>query len=325
MYTHPPIMSVSNEQPSKQTRKRDWLDWGQGIVALLTALLAVWINLQQQGLKSQQDKIDLTLKKESTTTLFADKILQQVNTLSEESSKVKGAIILELMGLDIQAHLESSTGEDKQLKGLEDDCKQIPSRIALFTANYDALDASDEAKWVQYAYNTDNRIARHTALIALGVKALQPEHLSSADSLPPNSASRGPATADLLVKRFDEILKLSDNLESPDLAIDALDAISRLAERYQDISPQLRGTQTFGLILHGMRGLQNRLNLQGSNDALHQLKQQSKDDLKQQFELKQQLHDQLTHLDLTWKSLVATKFCFQEDRQLVATGSSTAR
>jgi hypothetical protein len=312
-------MSVSNEQPSKQTRKRDWLDWGQGIVALLTALLAVWINFQQQGLKSQQDKIDLTLKKESTTTLFADKILQQVNTLSEESSKVKGAIILELMGLDIQAHLESRTGEDKQLKDLEDDCKQIPARIALFTANYDALDASDEAKWVQYAYNTDNRIARHTALIALGVKALQPGHLSSADSLPPNSASQAPATADLLVKRLDEILKLSDNLESPDLAIDALDAISRLAERCQDISPQLRGTQTLGLILHGMRGLQNRLNLQGSNDPLHQLKQQSKDDLKQQ------LHDQLTHLDSTWKSLIATKFCFQEDRQLVASVSSTAR
>src|SRR6266404_385091 len=100
----------------------------EGMVALLTALLAVWINFQQQGLKSQQDKIDLTLKKESTTTLFADKILQQVNTLSEESSKVKGAIILELMGLDIQAHLESRTGEDKQLNDLEEDCKQIPSR-----------------------------------------------------------------------------------------------------------------------------------------------------------------------------------------------------
>lgn len=312
-------MSVSNEQPSKQTRKRDWLDWGQGMVALLTALLAVWINFQQQGLKNQQDKIDLTLKKESTTTLFADKILQQVNTLSEENSNViKGAIILELMGLDIQAHLVSRTGEDKQLKDLEEDCKQIPSRIALFTANHDALDASDEAKWVQYAYNTDNRIARHTALIALGVKALQPGHLSSPDSLPPNSASQGPATADLLVKRLDEILKLSDNLESPDLAIDALDAISRLAERYQDISPQLRGTQTFALILHGMRVLQNRLNLQSSNDALHQLKQQSKD------ELKQQLHDQLTHLDSTWKSLIATKFCFQEDRQLVASVSSTS-
>jgi hypothetical protein len=162
-------MSASDEQPSKQKRKRDWLDWGQGIVALLTALLAVWINLQQQGLKSQQDKIDLTLKKESTTTLFTDNILQQLSTLGEENSNViKGAIILELMGLDIQAHLVSRTGEDKQLKGLEEDCKEIPSRIALFTANVDALDASDETKWVEYAYNTDNRIAWHTALCALG-------------------------------------------------------------------------------------------------------------------------------------------------------------
>src|SRR5258708_30403329 len=186
-------MSASDEQPSKQTRKRDWLDWGQGTVALLTALLAVWINFQQQKLKSQQDKIDLTLKKESTTTLFTDKILQQLNTLSEKDSNViKGAIILELMGLDIQAHLVSRTGEDKQLKDLEEDCKQIPSRIALFTANVDALDASDETKWVQYAYNTDNRIARHTALVALGLKALQGRPLSAHDSLPPKSAGHDP-------------------------------------------------------------------------------------------------------------------------------------
>ncbi len=312
-------MSASDEQPSKQTRKRDWLDWGQGTVALLTALLAVWINFQQQGLKSQQDKIDLTLKKESTTTLFTDKILQQLNTLSEKDSNViKGAIILELMGLDIQAHLVSRTGEDKQLKDLEEDCKQIPSRIALFTANVDALDASDETKWVQYAYNTDNRIARHTALVALGLKALQAGHPSSTASLPPNSLSQGPTTADLLAKRLDEILKLSDNLESPDLAIDALDAISRLADRCQDISSQLKGRDTLALILHGMRDLQNRLNLSVSNDALHQLKQQSKD------ELKRQLHDQLAHLDTTWKSLIATGFCVDRDRQLVATVSTTS-
>jgi hypothetical protein len=68
-------MSVSNEQPSKEKRKRDWLDWGQGIVTLITALFAVWINIQQQTLKSQQDTIDLALKKESATTLFTDKIV----------------------------------------------------------------------------------------------------------------------------------------------------------------------------------------------------------------------------------------------------------
>lgn len=312
-------MSVSTEQPSEQKRKRDWLDWGQGMVALLTALLAVWINFQQQGLKSQQDKIDLTLKKESTTTLFADKILQQVNTLSEESSKVKGAIILELMGLDIQAHLESRTGENKQLNDLEEDCKQIPSRIALFTGNVDALDATDEAKWVQYAYNTDNRIARHTALIALGWKALQPGHSSSADSLPTNSASQGPPTANLLAKRLEEIFKLSDNLESPDLAIDALDAISRLAERCQDISPQLRGKDTLALILHGMRDLQNRLILEVANDTPDQPGQLSKD------VSQRQLNDQLAKLDSTWKCLIETKFCSDKDRQSEATIRSAAR
>jgi hypothetical protein len=313
-------MSGSDEQPSKQTRKRDWLDWGQGMVALLTALLAVWINFQQHGLKDQQDKIDLVLKRESTTTLFTDKIVQQLNAVSEQSSNViKGAIILELMGLDIQAHLVSRTGEDKPLRDLEEDCKEIPSRIALFTANVDALDVSDEAKWVQYAYNTDNRIARHTALVALGLKALQPGHSPLADSPPSSSASQDPTTiADLLAKRLDEILKLSDNLESPDLAIDALDAISRLAERCQDISTQLRGRDTLGLVLRGMRNLQNRLGLQGSNDALHQLKQQSKDDLKRQ------LRDQLAHLDSTWKSLIATGFCVDRDRQLLATASTTS-
>jgi hypothetical protein len=311
-------MSASDEQPSIQKRKRDWLDWGQGIVALLTALLAVWINFQQQGLKSQQDKLDLTLKKESTTTLFTDKILQQVNSLSEENSNViKGAIILELMGLDIQAHLVSRTGEEKQLKDLEEDCKEIPSRIALFTANVDALDASDETKWVEYAYNTDNRIARHTALCALGWKALQPGHFSWAGSLPPNSAPEDPATADLLAKRLEEIFKLSDNLKSPDLAIDALEAIARLAERCQDISSQLRGTDTLVLILHGMRDLQDRLNLQLFNGTPDQSAQQLSD------VLKQQLHGQQAHLNSTWDRLIATKFCFQEDRQLAATVSST--
>jgi hypothetical protein len=120
-------MNASDEQPSKQTRKRDWLDWGQGMVALLTALLAVWINFQQQGLKSQQDKIDLTLKKESTTTLFTDKIIQQLNTMSQEDSKaIKGTIILELMGLDIQAHLLTLAGQQERLGTLEEDCKEIP-------------------------------------------------------------------------------------------------------------------------------------------------------------------------------------------------------
>jgi hypothetical protein len=75
-------MSSFGEEPPKETRKRDWLDWTQGSVALLTALLAVWINFQQQGLKNQHDNIDLTLKKESTTTLFTDKILQQLNAVT---------------------------------------------------------------------------------------------------------------------------------------------------------------------------------------------------------------------------------------------------
>ena len=313
-------MSVSNEQPSKQRRKRDWLDWGQGVVTLLTALLAVWINFQQQMLKSQQDNIDLALKKESTTTLFTDKILQQLNTLSEQDSKIiKGTIILELMGLDIQAHLLSRTGQEERLKKLEENCKEIPSRIALFTANTDALDASEETKWVEYAYNTDNRIARHTALRALGWKALQSGHLSSPGALPPNSASESPATVTLLLKRLDEILRLSDNLESPDLAVDALDAISRLAERCQDISSYLRGTDTLGLILRGMRDLQNRLNVQVGNGTPDQSKQRLTD------ESKRQSHDQLTTLESTWKCLIATGFCLDKDRQLVATASSTAR
>ena len=309
-------MSASNEEPSKQRRKRDWLDWGQGIVALLTALLAVWINFQQQGLKSQQDNIDLTLKKESTTTLFTDKILQELNTLGEQDSKlIRGAIILELMGLDIQAHLVSRTGHEKQLKALEEDCKEIPSRIALFTGNTDALDASEETKWVEYAYNTDNRIARHTALRALGWKALQSGHISSSGPLTPISASESRAMADLLSKRLEEILKLSDNLESPDLAVDALDAISRLADRCQDISSQLRGTETLGFILRGMRDLQNRLKLLVGNGTPHQ---------KLDDESKHQLHDQLTALESTWNRLIATKFCSQKDRQLEPAFTSTA-
>lgn len=287
---------------------------------LLTALLAVWINFQQQTLKSQQDNIDLTLKKESATTLFTDKILQQLNTLSEQDSKIiKGTIILELMGLDIQAHLLSRTGQEERLKKLEEDCKEIPSRIALFTANTDALDASEETKWVEYAYNTDNRIARHTALRALGWKALQSGHFSPAGSLLPSSPLEGQAAADLLSNRLEEIVKLSDNLESPDLAVDALDAISRLAERCQGISSYLRGTGTVGLILRGMRDLQNRLNLQGGNGTPDQAKQQSKDDSQRQ------LYDQLTSLDSTWKCLISTGFCFDKDRQLIATVKSEAR
>ena len=299
-------MSSVGEEPPKETRKRDWLDWTQGSVALLTALLAVWINFQQQGLKSQQDNIDLTLKKESTTTLFTDKILQQLNAVTEENSKViKGAIVLELMGLDIQAHLVSRTGDEQKLRDLEEDCRQIPSRIALFTANVDALDDSDEAKWVRYAYDTDNRIARHTALLALGSKALQSPPLSADDSLPSSSTIHD-QTLELLTNRLGEILELSDNLESPDLAIDALDAISRLAVRYQDSSSRIKANETLARVLQGMRNLENLLNSKGSV-ALHQLGQPSK-------ELEDQLRDQRTHLDATWNTLIAAKFCDDNDR-----------
>lgn len=302
-------MNASDQQPTEQKRKRDWLDWGQGLVTLLTALLAIWINFQQQSLKSQQDNIDLRLKKESETTLFTDKILQQVNTLSEADSKiVKGTIILELMALDIQAHLLSKAGQEAQLKDLEKDCKEIPSRIALFTANTDALDASEEKEWVDYAYHTDNRIARHTALRALGWKALQAGHFSPAGSLLPESLPEGQADADLLSNRLEEILMLSDNLESPDLAVDALDAIARLAERCRNIALRVRGAPTIELIVQGMRSLQDRLNLQVGNGGLVQAGQDS-------YELKQQLHDQLTHLDSTWKSLIDTGFCLEKDRQ----------
>jgi hypothetical protein len=227
-------MSSPDEQPSKETRKRDWLDWAQGGVALVAAFVAIWINIQQQQLnsqlqtikiqqqhlKSQQDNIDLTLKKESTTTLFTDRILEQLNAVTEENSeRIKGAILLEVMGLDIKAHLLSRTGDDKKLMGLEEDCRQIPSRIALFTQNVDALDVSDEAEWVRYSYDTDNRIARHTALVALGLKALQSPNLSSADSSSSNLAADGPKLAELLTNRLGEIFKLSDNLESPDLQL----------------------------------------------------------------------------------------------------------
>jgi hypothetical protein len=328
-------MSASDEQPSKQTRKRDWLDWGQGMVALLTALLAVWINFQQQGLKSQQDNIDLGLKKESATTLFTDKIVQQLNILSEGDSKIiKGAVILELMRIDIQAHLLSKTDQDKRLKDLEKHCEDIPSRIALFTANFDALDAREEARWVEYAYNTDNRIARHTALQALGRKALEPGHFSPAGSVLPNLPLEGHAAADLLSNRLAAILKLSDNLESPDLAIDALDAISRLADRFQGISFYLKGTDTLDLILRGMRNLQSRLNPQAGSDTPDQLEQKldaivTAPDLaafaKQRDQSKQQLHDQLIALESTWNRLIAAKFCSKEDRQVVATVSTTSR
>jgi hypothetical protein len=310
-------MSVSTEQPSKQKRKRDWLDWGQGIVTLLTATLAIWINTQQQMLKSQQENIDLELKKESTTTLFTDKIIQQLDTMSQEDSKaIKGTIILELMGLDIQAHLLTLAGQEERLKKLEEDCKEIPSRIALFTANTDALDAAEEPKWVDYAYNTDNRIARHTALRALGWKGL---HFSLAASDPTNLPSEDQAAADVLSSRLKDILKLSDNLESPDLAIDALDAISTLAERCRGISSHLIGTSTLNRILQGMRDLQNRLVLQVANDTPDQLGPLSKN------ESQRQLNDQLAKLDSTWKCLIETKFCSDKDRQSEATIRSAAR
>jgi hypothetical protein len=308
-------MSASNEQASKGNRKRDWLDWGQGMVALLTALLAIWINFQQQGLKSQQDKIDLTLKKESTTTLFTDKIMQQLNTMSEDSKAIKGTIILELMGLDIQAHLLTLAGQEERLKKLEEHCKEIPSRIALFTSNFDALDAGEETEWVEYAYNTDNRIARRTALRALGWKGL---HFSPAGSDPSDMSAEGSAAADVLSNRLKDILKLSDNLESPDLAIDALDAISTLAEtlpKYFRL-PEREGHT--GLILTGMRDPEDRIHLQAENDTADP-RQRSED------ESKRQSNEQLAKLDSTWKCLINGKFCDDKDRPSKATISSAAR
>jgi hypothetical protein len=250
------------------------------------------LDLTAKGLANKTADIETSLKKESTTTLFTDRILQQLNTLTEAEGKFdKGAIVLELMGLDIQAHLASRTGENKNLEDLEAKCDQIPSRVALFTRNLDALDASDEAKWVEYALNTDNRIARHTALVALGLKALTKDPVTY------------PVTADLLAKRFDNIFKLSDELKSPDLAIDALDAISRLAWRYQDFSPQLQENERLGRVLQGMVRLPDRL------IAPPHLERQSKDDLRQQ----------LTHWKSTCKTLIDTRFCGEKDRQSLAT------
>jgi hypothetical protein len=113
-----------------------------------------------------------------------------------------------------------------------------------------------------------------------------------------------------------EIFKLSDNLESPDLAIDSLDAISRLALRYQYISSQLKGSETLVRVLQGMRNLESQLDPKGGV-ALHRLKQQSKD------ELEKQLHDQLTQLDSTWKTLAATRFCDEGDRHPAAKVTAT--
>jgi len=44
-------MGSPDEQPSKETRKRDWLDWAQGGVALVAAFVAIWINIQQATAK----------------------------------------------------------------------------------------------------------------------------------------------------------------------------------------------------------------------------------------------------------------------------------
>ncbi len=185
-----------------------------------------------------------------------------------------------------------------------------------FTANTDALDAAEEPKWVDYAYNTDNRIARHTALRALGWKGL---HFSPAASDPTNLPSEDQAAANVLSNRLKDILKLSDNLESPDLAIDALDAISTLAERCRGISSHLIGTSTLNRILQGMRDLQNRLAPQVANDTPDQLGPLSKN------ESQRQLNDQVAKLDSTWKCLIETKFCSDKDRESEATIRSAAR
>jgi hypothetical protein len=178
------------------------------------------------------------------------------------------------------------------------------------------LDVSDEAKWVEYAYETDNRIARHTALIALGSKALESPELSSHDLPLSNLAAEGSKLAEPLTNRLGEIFKLSDNLESPDLAIDALDAISKLAERFQDISSRLKGNETLGLVVQGMRDLERRLKAKGGNAALSRLKQ-SKD------ETMQRLLEQLAHLDSAWKTLIAARFCDESDRHPTATVAAT--
>ena len=52
-------MGSPDEQPSKETRKRDWLDWAQGGVALVAAFVAIWINIQQQQLNSQVQRNQL--------------------------------------------------------------------------------------------------------------------------------------------------------------------------------------------------------------------------------------------------------------------------
>ncbi|MFY9983280.1 MAG: hypothetical protein WAK31_00915 [Chthoniobacterales bacterium] len=298
-------MADSKQDVPEPARKRDWLDWIQGVVTLITAFLALWIHFQQDSLKTKQDQLDLAMKKENVTTLFTDKLLQQLNTLSPgDPNPIKGTIVLELMALDIQAHLFSQGDPEQKFKDLEEACKTIPSRVALFTSNTDALDASEETSWIDYAYNTDNPIARHTALRALGLKGLRPVAIST---VPATSVNRpSPQVQDAfnqLSARFGEILKLSDELRSPDLAIDALDAISKLVDHNRDLSSYFRGTIVFENLLQRIRELESSLNLSvGSKD---------KTDVE-----KQQLTQQLSHLNSTWGTLIATGFCIEKDRQI---------
>jgi hypothetical protein len=64
----------------------------------------------------------------------------------------------------------------------------------------------------------------------------------------------------------------------------------------------MKGRPTLDLVIQGMRSLQDRLNFQVGNGGLVQAGQDS-------YELKQQLHDQVAHLESTWKPLIETGFC----------------
>src|SRR5271166_4344839 len=148
-----------------EAKKRDWLDWIQAFILLGTAAFGLWLKIEQaslargqeelkkeqvqlnnnlEGLKAKQAAVDLSASREKITAVFTDKLLTQIEKLTFKSGTAKEAFILELMEVDISAHLlESGDVNSNEMQRVTKECRLIPQRIALYTGNTEAVSFQD--------------------------------------------------------------------------------------------------------------------------------------------------------------------------------------
>jgi hypothetical protein len=233
-------------------KRRDWIDWIQAVIVLGTAAVGLWLKVGQgalaknlDDLKAKQAAIDLAASRERITSVFTDKLLSQIEKMDFNSDSAKEAFILELMEVDISAHLVESGGVDNaELQRVSKECRLIPQRIALYKGNTEALSSHDQKDWLAYAQLSGSADVKRSAMQAL----------TRLDQSEPKEQRRKVVSDSL-----ETILLLSRNFGIDDVRIDALKAVQGAAEAMKDDPADLDGNPALLHVEDSLRRLESHL------------------------------------------------------------------